>query len=116
MPRAFLATTIPLGLYSGAPAARPELLKQVFHRGGTVMVARHCLRVGVALFVVLICDTSHSQQAAKKENPVFAAGEKVEVWWAGKFLPGEIVTVEGNGWVQVKFAQNGREQTIRQRG
>jgi hypothetical protein len=54
--------------------------------------------------------------APKAEKPVFAKGEMVEVWWAGTYLPGEIVALEENGWVRVKFTKDGREQTIKQPG
>jgi hypothetical protein len=54
--------------------------------------------------------------APAAEKPQFAKGETVEVWWAGNYLPGEIVGLEENGWVRVKFTVNGREQTIKQPG
>jgi hypothetical protein len=38
------------------------------------------------------------------------------VWWAGSYLPGEIVAVEENGWLRVKFMVNGREQTTKHPG
>lgn len=70
-----------------------------------------------ALFVTL-SGVVFAQEASteKVEKTTFAAGEKVEVWWAGKYVPGEIVALEENGWVRVKFSLNGREQTIKQPG
>ena len=43
----------------------------------------------------------------KAEKPQFAKGETVEVWWGGKDVSGEIVTLEENGWVRVKFSVDG---------
>ncbi|HEX5105699.1 MAG TPA: SHD1 domain-containing protein, partial [Pirellulaceae bacterium] len=57
-----------------------------------------------------------SAQEPATEKPQFKEGESVEVWWAGSYLPGEIVGLEENGWVRVQFAVNGREQTIKQPG
>jgi hypothetical protein len=53
---------------------------------------------------------------APADKPMFVKGETVEVWWAGSYLPGEIVAVEENGWLRVKFTVNGREQTTRHPG
>jgi hypothetical protein len=73
-----------------------------------------CLAAGVA--ALSASPAALAQEPAKKPAPTFAVGEKVEVWWAGKYLPGEIAAVEDKGWVQVKFSLDGREQTIKQRG
>jgi hypothetical protein len=79
---------------------------------------------GGALVAALVVPLTASGQdpaaqkpaAAPSQKPTFAKGEMVEVWWAGSYLPGEIVAVEENGWVRVKFTLNGREQTTKHPG
>lgn len=80
-------------------------------RSSFELVLAGSLALGLA--AVMVAQEPAAKQAAK---PQFAAGETVEVWWAGSYLPGEIVAVEENGWVRVKFTKDGREQTIKQPG
>ena len=76
----------------------------------------HLIVAGSIALILAAAARAQAPDTVKGEKPQFAKGETVEVWWAGSYLPGEIVAVEENGWVRVKFTKDGREQTIKQPG